>query len=94
MVTEQQIYDMYAHLRATNSSIPDEALEFMKSVCLENLDKTHHSYASIARPIMVDGDEVICVWTDGVSLIADNKRDCEYLLTGGKQYKVSVVEVS
>lgn len=38
MVTKQHIMDMYVHLRKTNSSIPDEALEFMKDVCLEKLE--------------------------------------------------------
>jgi len=39
MVTEKQILDMYVHLRKTNSSIPDEALDFMKETCLAKLNE-------------------------------------------------------
>ena len=38
MVTKDNIIDMYIHLRKTNMSIPDEALEFMKNVCLSKLE--------------------------------------------------------
>ena len=39
MTTKQHIIDMYLHLRSTNQSIPDEALEFMKRTCMEALDR-------------------------------------------------------
>lgn len=42
MVTEKDIIDMYVHLRRTNMSIPDEALDFMKETCLEKLDKLNN----------------------------------------------------
>jgi len=38
MVTEKDILDMYTHLRATNQTISDEALEFMRWVCLSKLN--------------------------------------------------------
>lgn len=37
MVTNQDILDMYVHLRKKNSSISDEALDFMKDICLSAL---------------------------------------------------------
>ena len=37
MVTEKDINDMYIHLRKTNCSIPDEALDFMRTVCMDKL---------------------------------------------------------
>jgi len=36
-MTEQNIIDMYVHLRNTNMSIPSEALDEMKGVCLDSL---------------------------------------------------------
>lgn len=38
MVTKKNILDMYTHLISTNCTIPDEALEFMKKVCLDNIE--------------------------------------------------------
>lgn len=40
MTTKKDIMDAYIHLRKTNSSIPDEALEFIKNVALEKLEET------------------------------------------------------
>ena len=37
MITEQDIRDMYLHLRKTNTNIPDEALGFMKDVCMQKI---------------------------------------------------------
>ena len=37
MITNQNILDMYVYLRKTNSSISDEALDFMKNTCLSAL---------------------------------------------------------
>ena len=38
MVTKDDILNMYSHLRETNSSISDEALDFMKNVCLAKIE--------------------------------------------------------
>jgi hypothetical protein len=44
MVTNKDIFDMYAHLRKTNTSIPDEVLDFMKDVCLKELSGEKEIY--------------------------------------------------
>ena len=37
MITEQSIREAYVHLRTTNTSIPDETLDFMLEASLEKL---------------------------------------------------------
>lgn len=37
MITEQHIIDAYLHLRETNTTLPDEVLDFMKRASLEKL---------------------------------------------------------
>lgn len=44
MTTKDDVIEMYTHLRKTNCSIPDEALEFMKNVCLSKLDNKTEVY--------------------------------------------------
>ena len=44
MVTKKDVMDMYAHLRTTNSNISDEALDFMKEVCLAKISKDTETY--------------------------------------------------
>lgn len=41
MVTEKDILDMYSHLRKTNQSIPDETLDWMKTICFAALESEH-----------------------------------------------------
>jgi len=44
MVTQEHIREMYAHLVKTNSSIPDEALDFMLNSCTQLLDTKTETY--------------------------------------------------
>lgn len=44
MVTKKDITDMYVHLRKTNQSISDEALEFMKATCMKAIEETTESH--------------------------------------------------
>lgn len=92
MTTEKDIQDMYLHLRSTNQSIPDEALEFMKQTCLEALKS--HSFTSTALPFAKGGENEVAVWTDGVALSSDNEENCEYPLKKGSTYKISILKVS
>ncbi len=39
MVTEERIIEAYVFLRENNQSIPDEVLDFMKSVAIEKLNE-------------------------------------------------------
>jgi len=43
VVVTQDILDMYVHLRKTNFGISDEAIEFMKDCCLDNLSDKKES---------------------------------------------------
>lgn len=49
MVTEQNIRDAYLFLRKKNTTIPDEALEYIKDTCLKQLktDEFHRKCAVV-----------------------------------------------
>ena len=44
MVTREDIIEMYTHLRKTNSSISDEALDFMKNICIAKIESKTEVY--------------------------------------------------
>jgi hypothetical protein len=58
MVTEKDIRDMYIHLRKTNNTISDEALNFMKHTCLKALEVNTKDKSCEAE--LVDEDKCIC----------------------------------
>ena len=54
MITEQNILDMYTHLRTTNTSIPNEVIDFMKKTCLETVNKDTETYVGIDFDLKVN----------------------------------------
>jgi len=64
----------------------------MKNVCLEALDPTRHFFKGVGKDIEVDGEEMVGVSTDGMTLIANNLDICGYPIKKGTVYKVSIVE--
>lgn len=90
-ITKEAIQKIQPHLQGLDFS--GEVLDFLREACEDALNPTAHSYTYLAQPTKVDGVDMVGVWTDGVSLIADNDVDCEYPLEKGKIYKVTIREV-
>ena len=75
---------MYLHLRKTNTTISDEALDFMKDVCMQNIKENivaefeaHGSYKEIY---------FIDEYLNEHEIVTDMNTD-------GKKYKVIIKEV-
>lgn len=48
MATEKEIRDAYAKIRSTNSTIPDEVLDYMKNAAIEKLERAKDTPAQRA----------------------------------------------
>lgn len=44
MISEEQIRKAYAHLRTTDSSLPDEVIDFMRDCALAKINKATDIY--------------------------------------------------
>ena len=89
-MTPQEIQEMHNILMNAKSSLSKKVIDDMKSTCLASLKQPAYSYIYKAQETNIDGEKMVGVWTDGLSLIADNKRDCAFPLVVGEVYKVSI----
>lgn len=105
MVTKNSIREAYLFLRKENQSIPSETLEFMKEAALAKLDEQSevdlHQVSDIdvsefvgqAVLSKVDNVEVVALQGDGVMISADNESPCDFRLSQGSRYKVTLTKL-
>lgn len=94
----QHVRKAWATLRKHDSSIPDELLDIMRDMLLaaempisqeKEQPNTMRTYTYEAEAQKLD-DGAVAVWTDGVSLQADNDMCCVFPLKAGNWYRVTV----
>jgi hypothetical protein len=64
MIDNKSIMDAYAHIRATNNTIPDDVLDFMKNAAVDALN-----------PIVFDDGTVKLALGDSVTFLPPDKDD-------------------
>lgn len=84
MITESTIREAYLHLRKTNSTIPDETLDFMLEASLEKLKRGN------IPDVWVKGN-IIRVTT--VCNYWEKWGDDDYVESGQRTYEGEVIEV-
>lgn len=79
MIDTKAIIDAYAHIRATNSNIPDDVLDFMKKAAVDALN-----------PIVFDDGNVRLAIGDSVTLTPPDKEDSFWKSNSGKYMAMGI----